>query len=317
MLPKLSILGLHFPSNSRLDVGPTVGNGYQIRVGGSFSPLDFYRAIHLLRAGDAECVARTASDHIDKILTHAKDIARLQALRTQEDYLLAHQERWRAIAAESSARLAAGVITLDADSEIQQHAAELERRLIQLRGEADQLAIHIGDLDLEALGPLLAAYEEGTTSGEHELRRARVLDAWELRVSGGVIPERQSADWYGVAEVSFNLGGLWRGGAERRFVGARIDELRDADYERLGRVRLLAREVHSAREQALRELAIVERHVSTLVETRRALRASEANSNIAIIRSRLELEQIAAQAESEFLKLQASLLSRIEENCRV
>src|SRR5688572_28613470 len=56
MTPRVLVQGIRFPRGAQqLDSGPTVGDGYQLRTGLAFSPLDFIKGQTLLRVGDADC----------------------------------------------------------------------------------------------------------------------------------------------------------------------------------------------------------------------------------------------------------------------
>src|SRR5262245_33299074 len=66
--PRVFLEGIRFPTSSRLDLGPTVGNNYQGRVGLVFSPLDVYRGELVRRVGDADCADHEAAAHIDDAL---------------------------------------------------------------------------------------------------------------------------------------------------------------------------------------------------------------------------------------------------------
>jgi hypothetical protein len=113
MSPRVLIQGIRFPqSGQQVDIGPTAGNGYQFRAGFSFSPVDFYRGLGVLRVGDADCARHAASTRLENVILHGADVARLAALRAQARFLEDHAGEWRALAAKAAARLAERIITL-------------------------------------------------------------------------------------------------------------------------------------------------------------------------------------------------------------
>ena len=67
--------------------GVTTGNGWQGRVGLSWSPLDFYRGFGVLRAGDADCERGNAQIDAQHLLHYGEDYGRLHALKKQAEYL--------------------------------------------------------------------------------------------------------------------------------------------------------------------------------------------------------------------------------------
>src|SRR5688572_4256916 len=56
MMPRILVQGIRFPRGAQqFDSGATTENGYQLRTGFQFSPVDFYKGQATLRLGDAEC----------------------------------------------------------------------------------------------------------------------------------------------------------------------------------------------------------------------------------------------------------------------
>ena len=70
MSPRLLVTGLRFPRGSQLlDAGPITSDGFQLRTGFAFSPVDFYKGQTTLRIGEADCARHTASRELDAVLT--------------------------------------------------------------------------------------------------------------------------------------------------------------------------------------------------------------------------------------------------------
>jgi hypothetical protein len=116
-------------------------------------------------------------------------------------------------------------------------------------------------------------------------------------------------DWYGIAEVSVNLGALFRSRQDERYVNARMHELETAPYEVEARVREFRDEMRAAVEQARRELGVVEHGIAILDSTRAVLEKSEA-SDLAHARDALAVEQLAAESEAVFLRTLIEALSK-------
>src|SRR3954463_1572720 len=110
MTPRVILQGLHFANGSDL-AGPISDNGYQVRTGLSFSPIDFYKGRGVLRAGDADCRRHEASLSLDDVLGHGAEVARLAALLEQGEFLRTRTEDWRGLAGRAAARLSQRIIT--------------------------------------------------------------------------------------------------------------------------------------------------------------------------------------------------------------
>src|SRR5687767_10863955 len=54
-MPRLTASALRFPSAEAVELGPTLGDGYQIRVGVSASLTDIARSAHVRRIAQADC----------------------------------------------------------------------------------------------------------------------------------------------------------------------------------------------------------------------------------------------------------------------
>jgi hypothetical protein len=301
MSPRAILQGIRFPQNGQIDVGATAGNGYQIRAGLSFSPLDFYKGLSLLRAGDADCEQHESSTAVTTFLTSRDDAARLRALRAEVGYLHAHRDLWRAISAAAAERLSDRVITLAEFNDVRQQVDTLEHRLVQAEGEANQI-----DAKLVASEPRTSViatadrYAEQSTRLEREIARARSLDAWQFRLTGGVVPQG-SADWYGLAELSFNLGGIIRTRQDDRYVDARTDEIEHSREEIAGQVRQFRAQTAAALDQARRDLEIVERDLDVLERIRAIVAKSDAE-HVAQARDTLAVESLSAESDAVFLR---------------
>lgn len=135
---------------------------------------------------------------------------------------------------------------------------------------------------------------------EREVSRLRSLDAWQVRLSAGVVP-LNGGDWYGIAELSVNLGVFMREREEHRYLDARRDELKKARYEagtQLDDFRVQAR---AALAQARQELALVERELTLITDSRRALERSEA-PGVVHARDALALHAFSLESDRAFLR---------------
>ncbi len=309
MSPRLFVQGIKFPGNGQLDVGVTAGSGYQMRTGLAFSPLDFYRGLDTLRVADADCEQHDTASAIQVLVVKGSLQARLSGLRAQAAYLTAHREEWRQLSDKAVTRLSERVITLVEFDSLRQDVDALEHKLVQAEGDANQLASISSRLPEEPLSTLARQYVERAMRFEEAQSDLRKLDAWQIQLTGGIVPIAP-VDWYGVAEVSFNFGGLARYPQERRYLQARGDELRQASYEPESQLREFRAQATAALDEARHDLAIVERDVAVFASTRGILQKSEAAS-VAQSLDTLTVQQIAAEADGVYLRADITELASL------
>jgi hypothetical protein len=326
MTPRVMVQGIHFPRGSQqFDSGATTRNGYQVRTGLTFSPLDFYKGQGVLRIGDADCRRHEASQELDEVLGHATDTARLSALREQSQFLRTRTEDWRALGAKAAARLSQRIITVVEFTNLQRSIDTLEHKLVAVEGEAGQLEAR--QLGATGTFPSAAASTTGSTAPtrgtspasapapvpalasqyyreamrfEQEASKVRKLDDWKLQITGGVVP-LEPVDWYGTLELSVSLGALVKGEHEQRYIESRSEDLRFARGGVETRLAQFRAQTAAALEQARRALGLVEHSLEILRATRLALEQSEAES-AAQARDLLAIEQVSVESDSIFLR---------------
>ncbi len=127
-------------------------------------------------------------------------------------------------------QFAAHVITLTERDDIRKRVVELEK-VVQAQGEVERLQARPPAPSPSALSRLVNAYEARTARLEEASARVRALAAWQFRLTGGAVVNNAGVyllDWYGVAEVSFNLGAFAQSHHERRYLDARAEERKSA-----------------------------------------------------------------------------------------
>jgi hypothetical protein len=327
MMPRVLVQGIRFPKGAQqFDSGATTGEGYQLRTGFTFSPVDFYKGQATLRLGDAECERHEAELDLGAVLARGTDDARLSALREQALFLRAKQADWTALLARATARMSKRIITVVEFTNVQHFIDELERKLVQVEGDAGLLDARArsralpfatlpgSGLPSATLPALANRYTEASLHFEREASSLRLLDDWRLQMTGGVIPQEPS-DWYGTIELSFSLGGLVRGAHEDNYVEARTQTLAQASDGVDARLREFRGQVAALLEQSQRDLAVVEHSLDVLRSTRTALEASEAES-VAQAREILTIEQFSVESDSVFLRAFVRALQTLAERAR-
>lgn len=311
--PAIQAQGIKFPNNGTIDSGATAGAGYQFRASASFSPLGFYKGTRVERAGERDCEQHEALLGVQDVLAQASDVGRLAALRAQVALLESRRTAWEAIAAKSSERFEARVTSMLSVSEIRSRVAELERRQIQVSGEISRLEARGAEADGRALSALVERAEKDAMAFERELSHVRSLDAWDVKVSGGVIPQDRPVDFFAMVHLGFSFGSFSHNAHESRYLEARADELKTARYELRDQVRRFQTQLRLAAGQAKRELAVVDAQIASLTSARTVLERSEASGaphSLALV----DLDLVFAESERTFLSTLINQLSRFQEN---
>lgn len=309
--PSVQAQGIKFPQDGRVDTGVTVGAGYQFRAGLSISPLDVYKGVRVKRVGEADCGQHEVVLSAREVLAQASELGRLPALEKQTAFLEAKQPELDALVAKTEERLAAHVISITEAAEIRGRAAAVVRAREQHRGEADRLRIRNTEAFRGSISELVAKAEKETMHFEREVSHVRTLDAWDVRVTGGVVPQDKPVDFYGMVMVGFNFGSFSRNAAESRYLSARERELATARYELRSQLGQFRAQVKSATEQAKRELAIVDKQAAMLAADKQTIEQADPTSGhhaLAVI----ALDSVLVESERVYLTNLINELARLE-----
>jgi hypothetical protein len=310
--PEIEVHGGRFPENSTLARPARAGDDYQVRAALSLSLLDVYRGRRVLRAGESECAHYEADRRLEQILVLDTDFGRLPALRRAASFLEERRGSWQAVERRTDAALAARVISLPEALEQRDRSARLERRRAELSGEIARLtALGASSASEVDLAKLLSAAHEAAMEYERDTSHLRTLDAWELRVVAGAVPDAPSTDYFGVVEFSFDLGAYAQRAAERRALAARDEELRTSRSELRHRLRVFREVAAANRSEAERAASIVAERLAALRVASASLDGAQA-SRAAFTRDALELELISAEAERIFFGAWLAELRRLE-----
>lgn len=228
LAPTLRAEALKLPSSlsggARIDATPT-GSSYQVRAGATVSLLNMYKGTRLPVVADADCAQHEATNAAQELLAQAEDFGRLEALRAEAKALDESRPEWERVAAKMTERFAAQNVTLLNVEDVHTRTVALERRRAQIGGE-------IGRIEASGLGtqrPNVAALAQNidaaATKYERETSHVRSLDAFDLSLTGGYVPpvlDTKESDFFGVIQISYNLGGPFRNAAESRYRAARV-----------------------------------------------------------------------------------------------
>jgi hypothetical protein len=310
--PTVQAQGIRFPRNGTTDSGVTTGTGYQFRAALSFSPLDFYKGFRVERTAEADCRQHDAFITLQEVLAEGADVGRLPALRRQAEALEASRPLCEAIAAKADERFAAHVASLLETSEAHARVTELARKREQVAGEIARLEARGLDSYQGMLSVLIDRADKETMAFEREASHVRSLDAWEVKLSGGIIPQDQPVDYFALVQVGFNFGSFAHNAQESKYLDARLEELKKAKYELREQVRKYRQQIDIGLNQTKREIAIVEKQLAMLRTARAALEHSDA-PGAANATALIDLDVATAEAEQAFLTTLVTQLSRFQE----
>lgn len=314
--PMVRAEGIKLPS--ALQKGGTIdptgaGAGYQFRAGLTVSPLDVYRGFKVVDLAEADCDQHNATNKAQELLQGAAFYGRLPALRKQQAFLDESRSRWEAIVSKAEARLEAKVTTLAEADDVRFRSTAIERSREMIVGEIGRFEASGIDAKRAKLTDLVLDVESASARFEEKSSHIRSLDTWEVHLTGGYVPAAfsQNSDYFGVVQVSYNLGGFWRNAAESRYKAARQEEVKTARYETVNQLRLFRGQMKATAGQAAREVAIVDRRLATLLASQKALLSTDA-PGAAHALGLIELEIITAESDRVFLQTLIEELSHLE-----
>lgn len=294
--PRVVASGIRFPSDNRIDLGPTVGRHTQVRVGATWSALDAVRARETMQASSELCTAQEASAALDTWTKQSLEAPLAQAYAAQASYLADQQPRWQALARTASGRFQSRLITAIDAEQVRRRASELELRLVHGRGEASQLAHQVAG---SGAALARASIDAANTVAARESRLRR-LDAWQVRAVAGAVPQTEGkTDWYGTVEVSYSLGGPLQTHHERQVREAARDYNAQPTSGPVAAFAELRPKLTAKLQQAREELRILADMLTELSTTLQQLEATDAG-RASQHRDLLVLEEIALRSEHAF-----------------
>jgi hypothetical protein len=309
--PRLTASLVHLPPGGALDPAQaSFGDGDQVRGSIALSPVDAWRGHLVLRTADAECRRVAATLRLEPVLREGVEFGRAAALRAQIDFLTAALPRVGELVADAEARLARQILTAAEVDELRDRRHELRRQLIEARHELALLEEEAFDRELEPGSPTtaadlaagVAAYERASLAAERAHSALRRVSPWQVDLRLGVVPS-DGTQWFGVVEVSYSLGDLWQRKAERAYLDARTDELRDADAELHVRTERFTHAMARSAAGLGDELALVDEELARLDAERARLDALDGD--------RAQEQRIRAELDGILLGARRTYLSRL------
>ena len=301
MAPRLVGQAIRIPSRADTTEEPTLGTDtVQLRASLTWSPLDLYRGVQVMRLADLRCERDASMTSLQEALAAGNRYGRAHALVQQIAHLEASLPAARALIARAEEQLAAGVATLLEVDQLRVRVHRLQRQLARARQELAILEIE--EMDGVLARPLagdvakLERADVAMVRGESDLRK---LDAWNVDIRAGAVPD--DSDWFAMLQVSYSLGDPWRRRAEARLVDAHKGALRDSRDGSRSRAARFVRTMRTSVVQLREELALVRRQLEILAAEQDSLEQTSSDRAQSLV-ARITLDRFELEAEARFLE---------------
>lgn len=291
---------IRFPNAGPVDTsGVQLGQGVQPRAALSIGLIDIYKGFGVLDVAQADCLRQQAIAPLEEVVLQRAEIGRLPALQRKLAFLKDQSSKVEQIVRNAEERFAAHTSTLTELQEVRLHALEFGRRLAETARDVAVLQSRNLETPQQPLAKALETYEQRSVDFENSVAHVRNLQPWKFQVTGGVTGT-PAVDWFGVAELSYNVGGLFQGPAERRAVAARANELKNARYEMRHQVDTIARELKVSVEHSRSQARAIDAELARIERERAALDGTDAPNKHTVLAA-MALETIDLEAEKTFL----------------
>lgn len=308
--PTAHVQLIRFPNNGPADpAGLQIGSGIQPRAALSVGFVDIYKGFGVIEVARADCRRQASASTLEEVVALRADIGRRPALQTKLAFLRANAGVVKELVRNAEERFAAHTTTLTEVQDIRIRALSFARRTAETEHEIALLDERHLTLPAEPLSEVLRAYEARTLEVEDRLAHVRNLEPWKFGVVGGVAAT-PAADVYGVAELSYNFGGLFRAAAERHAVAARAGELKNARHEMRHQLDTMMRELRASAEHSRQQARALEVELIRMMRERASLEGVEAPNKLAVL-AMMTLQMIDLEAEQRFLTTLAAAQSGV------
>lgn len=291
---------IRYPASGVADAtGTQIGKGIQPRVFVSLGVVDIVRGGAIVDVARADCRRQLPALTLQGLIMQRADIGRLPALERKLAYLREHRPEVQDLVHQAEERLAARATTALELHAIRSSALQIDRNISDVEREIAVLRARSLTLPDRPILEVLHDYEASALDYEKSLSHVRKIQPWQLNLSGGVTPYPE-VDYFAVAELSYNVGGIFQSGSERREVEARARELRRAPQEMRHQIEALLEELRVSAEQAKRDVALLDEAVVRLDRERDSLEGLDAPGKAQFLAA-LALEKIGLEADRIFL----------------
>ena len=309
MAPSVSAQVIRYPASNVADVtGLQVGKGIQPRAALAYGLVDAYRGLGVLDVASADCKRQVVAAELQEIIVARADVGRLPALDSELAFLQENRGAVTALVQEAEQRRAVQASTLTELSELRKSALEIDRKIFETARDAAVLRRRGFRMPKRSLAEMLNDYDERALAYEQSLSHVRKVQAWKLDLSGGIATSPE-VDYFAVANLTYNFGGLFQGPAEHREVTARQHELKSARYELRYQIETMLDELRLDLEHSRAELQSFDDELARIAKERTSLDALDAPNKAGVLAA-LTLEGISLGADRAYLGAYTDALAK-------
>lgn len=291
---------IRFPNNTPADAsGLQYGRDVQVRGALSIGAIDIYKGFGVLEVAKAECRRQQTASTFDEVIAQRADIGRAPALERKLAFLHAQEGAVAELLRNAEERFVAHTSTISEVQDLRLHGLSFARQIAETERELAVIKARGLVMPSESLVESLGAYDQRSVDVENSVAHVRNLEPWKLTATGG-IAATPTAEVYGIVELSYNIGGLFSVGAERRAVRARENELKNARYEMRQQIETIARELRANADHIRIEAKAIEVELARMSRDRAALENTEAPNKHTVVAT-MTLQMIDLEAEHVFL----------------
>ncbi|MDB4941439.1 MAG: hypothetical protein JWP97_973 [Labilithrix sp.] len=308
--PTASVQLIRYPQSSIADaVGIQVGSSVQPRASVSLGLVDIYKGVGVKDVAQKDCLRQESAVTLQEVVLQRDDAARKVATEAKVAYLRAALPRMDAILRDAEARFSAGVATLTEVHELRRRVLDVSFKI----ADAERMLESLKAKELKAqtvpAEELLRQYETRAAAYEESLEHVKNIQPWKMTLTGGAAANPQ-VDYFAVAELSYNFGGLFQQPAEARGTAARIQEIRTARYEMRWQLENVRKEARAQAEVARRQVGLLDAEIARVNRERATVEGTDAPNKPQVVAA-LTLETIDLEGERTFLNSLAEKQSAI------
>jgi len=290
---------IRFPVGTPADTsGLQVGRSLQPRAAVSVGVIDIYKGFRVLDVAEAECLRQASAAELSYLFSRREDLGRQLALEKKIAYLETQSGRVAALVKAAEDRFAAHTSTVSELQQVRAAALVVNQSLAAAQADLASVKARGAASASEPIESLVRTHEHRSLELERRVSRLRGLDAWGIGLSGGVAAT-PTAEVFGVAEVSYNFGGLFSSRADRRAEAARAEELQHARYEMRQQFKTVVEELRANAEHSRSQAKLIQDELERIATLRASLEATDAPNRPAA-EATLALRAIELESERTF-----------------
>ena len=291
---------IRYPAGGVADKnGLQQGQGVQPRASMTLGLVDIYRGFGVMDVAHADCRRQERAATLEEVVALHADIGQTEALAKKLEVLRGKRPLVQEMLRNAEDRFAAHTTTLLEVHELRRQASLLDHKAAETEQELDLVKRRGLPALPVPLPQMIEEYEQRAGEYEAAVSHVRKLQPWNLNLTAGVTVQ-PVVDAFGVIELTYNVGGLFRNPAENRSVAARTEEIKHARYEMRHQVETLLEQLRIGARRSQEQVAMYDEELARIAKERASLDGLDAPNKTQVIAA-LTLEAIELEAERAYL----------------